>query len=163
MPDGSASNAAPAMQRVQSSASSPKIHFLQLAFDATTDEMCYWSFRMPADYLSTPVLKVQYKMASATSNTVVIEGRVAAVTDGDSTDVDAKALGTTNASSATTVPGTAGYIDEISLALTNNDSVAAGDWVTVSLRRDADSTNATDNATGDMEVIGVAITYTSTV
>jgi hypothetical protein len=101
-------------------------------------------------------------MASATSNTVVLELRVAAVTDGDSQDVDAKALATTNASSAVTVPGTAGHIDEISITLTNADSVAAGDWVTVMLRRDADSTNATDNATGDMEVIGVALTYTTT-
>lgn len=161
LPDGSASNAAPAMQRVKSSASAPSIHFTQLAFDAATDEMCYWQFRMPADYASAPVFKCQYKMASATSGTVVIEARVAAVSDGDSTDIDAKALATTNASAATTVPGTAGFLDEISVTLTNADSVAAGDFVVVSLRRDADSTNATDNATGDMEVIACAVTYTT--
>lgn len=162
MPDSSASNAAPALQRVKSSAAAPSIHFLQLAFDATTDEMCYWQFEMPQDYASAPVMRVQYKMASATTGTVVIEGRVAAVSDGDATDVDAKALATSNASSAVTVPGTAGYIDVISLTLTNADSVAAGDLVFVSLRRDADSTNATDDATGDMEVVHASITYTTT-
>ena len=52
-----------------------------------------WSFRMPADYASAPVLKVQYKMASATTGNVIIEGRLAAVSDGDATDVDAKAFG----------------------------------------------------------------------
>lgn len=159
LPDGSASNAAPAIQRVKSSASAPSPHFLQLAFDASTDEMCYWSFRMPADYASGPVLKVQYKMASATSGNVIISGRLAAVSDGDSTDVDAKALGTDNTSSATAVPGTAGYLDEISLTLTNADSVAAGDYVIVRLARDAD--NASDTATGDMEVVAVSLEYTA--
>ena len=157
--DNSASNAAPALQRVKSSAAAPSLHFLQLAFDAATDEMCYWAFRMPDDYASAPVLKVQYKMASATSGNVVIEGRIAAVSDGDAQDVDAKALGTTNASSATAVPGTAGHIDEISLSLANADSLAAGDFTVVYLGRDAN--NGSDTATGDMEVIAVSLEYTT--
>src|SRR5688500_16816225 len=151
LPDGSASNAAPGLVRVKSSASAPSPYFWQLNFDASTEEQCYWSFRMPADYASAPVLKVQYKMASATSGNVIIEGRVAAVTDGDATDVVAKAFGTANTSSATAVPGTAGHLDEISLTLTNADSVAAGDFVVVYLNRDA--ANGSDTATGDMEVI----------
>jgi len=118
-----------------------------------------WSFRMPADYSSAPVLKVQFKMVSATTGNVIIEGRLAAVTDGDSQDVDAKAFGSANTSSATAVPGTAGFMKEISLTLTNADSVAAGDFVVVYLARDA--ANGSDTATGDMEVIGVAITYTT--
>lgn len=162
LPDGSASNAAPAIQRVKSSASAPSPHFLQACFDASTDEMLYWSFRMPADYASAPVMKVQYKMTSATSGAVLFEGRLAAVSDGDSQDVDAKALATTNASASTTVPGTAGFLDEISITLTNDDSVAAGDFVIAYLRRDADGTNGTDSATGDAEVIACAITYTTT-
>lgn len=161
LPDGSASNAAPALQRVKSSAAAPSPHFLQLAFDASTDEMCYWSLRMPADYASAPVMKILYKMTSATSGAVLFEGRVAAVSDGDSADVDAKALDATNASVSTTVPGTAGIIDEISITLTNADSVAAGDFVIAYLRRDADGTNGTDSATGDAEVVAVSITYTT--
>ena len=159
-PDGSASNAAPAIQRVKSSASAPSPYFFQAAFDASTEEQCMWSFRMPADYASDPVLKVQYKMAAATSGNVIIEGRIAAVSDGDSQDVDAKAFGTANTSSATAVPGTAGHIDEISLTMTNADSVAAGDFVILYLNRDA--ANGSDTATGDMEVVGVALTYTTT-
>jgi hypothetical protein len=159
LPDGTASNAAPALQRVKSSAAAPTPYFFQLAYDAATKEQAMWSFRMPADYASAPVLRVQYKMASATSGNVIIEGRLAAVSDGDSTDVDAKAFGSANTSSATAVPGTAGYMDDIALALTNADSVAAGDWVTAYLARDA--ANGSDTATGDMEVIGVALTYTT--
>jgi hypothetical protein len=160
MPDGSASNAAPAAQRVKSSAAAPSLHFIQLAFDAATSEMCYWTFRMPADYASASVLKVQYKMASATSGNVIIAARIAAISDGDATDTDAKALGTVNTSGATAVPGTAGHIDEISLTMTNADSLAAGDWVTVQFERDAD--NASDTATGDMELIAASLEYTTT-
>lgn len=162
LPDGSTNNAAPAIQRVKSSASDPKLHFIQLAFDATTDEMCYWTFPMPSNYASAPVLKVFYKMTSATSGTIVWEGRIAATSDGDSTDLDAKALATTNHSGALTVPGTAGFLDVGSITLTNADSLAAGDIVTVQLRRDADSTNATDNATGDAEVMACMLDYTTT-
>lgn len=159
LPDGSASNAAPAIQRVKSSAAAPTPYFLQAAFDASTVEQMMWSFRMPQDYVSAALLQVQYKMASATSGNVVIEGRIAAVSDGDAQDVDAKGLGSANASSATAVPATAGYLDQISLALPNSDSLVANDFAVVYLARDAD--NASDTATGDMEVVAVSLEYTT--
>ena len=159
LPDGTASNAAPAIQRVKSSASAPTPYFLQAAFDAATREQLMWSFRMPADYASAPVLRVQYKMASATSGNVIVEARLAAVTDGDATDLDAKAFAAANTSSATAVPGTAGHLDEITLALANADSVAAGDFVIVYLARDA--ANGSDTATGDMEIVAAALLYTT--
>jgi hypothetical protein len=159
LPDGSTDNAAPALQRAKSSAAAPTPYLYQLVFDATTDEMCMWSFRMPADYASAPVLKVQYKMASATTAEVIIEAHVAAVSDGDAQDVDANGFGTVNTSAATTVPGTAGHLDEISLSLTNNDSLAAGDFTIVRLARDAN--NAGDDAAGDMEVVAVTLEYTT--
>jgi hypothetical protein len=158
LPDGSASNAAPAMQRVKSSAAAPTPYFLQLAFDPTTEEQVCWQLRMPADYASAPVLKVQYKMVSATSGGVAFEARIAAVSDGDAQDVDAKVFAAANVGTAT-VPGTAGHLDEVSITLTNADSVAAGDFVVVYLNRDP--AHASDTATGDCEVIGAALTYTT--
>lgn len=158
MPDGSASNAAPAMQRVKSSASAPTPYFLQLAYDATTEEQVCWALRMPADYASGPVLKVAYKMASATTGGVAFEARLAAVSDGDATDVDAKAFDAANVGTAT-VPGTAGHLDEVSITMTNADSLAAGDFVVVYLCRDP--AHASDTATGDAEVVAVALTYTT--
>lgn len=158
MPDGSASNAAPALQRVKSSASAPTPYFLQLAFDASTEEQVCWTLRMPADYASAPVLKVQYKMASATTGGVAFEARIAAVSDGDAQDVDAKAFAAANVGTAT-VPGTAGHLDEVSITMTNADSVAAGDFVVVYLNRDP--AHASDTATGDAEVLAVALTYTT--
>jgi hypothetical protein len=158
LPDGSASNAAPAIQRVKSSASAPSPYFLQAAFDASTEEQIMWSFRMPADYASAPVLRVQYKMTSATTGGVAFEARLAAVSDGDATDVDAKAFAAANVGTAT-VPGTAGHIDEVTVTMTNADSLAAGDFVVVYLNRDP--AHASDTATGDCEVIGVSLLYTT--
>lgn len=158
LPDGSASNAAPAVQRVKSSGTAPAIYFIQLAFDASTEEWCCWQFRMPADFSSALTAKVQYKMTSATTGGVAWDVRVAAVSDGDATDVDAKVFGSANVGTAT-VPGTAGHIDEVSITLTNADSVAAGDFVVVRLARAV--ANASDTATGDAEFTTGALTYTT--
>lgn len=157
--DGAASNAAPAMQRVKSSAAAPSPYFLQLAFDTTTEEMCFWQFRMPSDYGSALTAKIQYKMASATSGGVAFDVSLMAVTPGDSQDVDADAFATVNGGSDATVPGTAGYLDAVSITLTNEDSVAAGDFVVVRLARDV--ADAADTASGDCEVVMLALEYTT--
>lgn len=158
MPDGSASNLAPGLTRVKSSAAAPSPYFLQLLFDATSEEQCYWQFRMPADYISTPIAKIQYKMASATTGGVAFECRIAAVTDGDATDVDAKAFAAANVGTAT-VPGTAGHIDEVSVTMTNADSLTAGDFVVFYLNRDP--AHGSDTAAGDAEVVSATLLYTT--
>jgi len=96
-------------------------------------------------------------MASATTGTVMLSCEVMAVTDGDAAAVDTDSYDTINNSSAKTVPGTVGYLDEISLTLTNADSVAAGDWVAIKLRRDASG----GSATGDLELIAASLEYTT--
>lgn len=159
LPDGTTTNLAAALQRVKSSGTAPAPYFLQLLYDAATEEWASWAFRMSADYASAPVLKVQYKMASATTGDVIWAGSIAAVSDGDSTDVDAKVFATANTATVT-VPGTAGFIDEASITMTNADSVAAGDFVVVRIARQGAAGG--DTATGDAEFIGAALTYTTT-
>jgi hypothetical protein len=58
------------------------------------------------------------------------------------------------------VPGTAEHIDQISLALSNADSMAAGDYCALKFRRDAD--NGSDTATGDLKVWAAEMRYTTT-
>ncbi len=111
---------------------------------------------MPADYASAPTAVVSWKAASATSGGVVWDVRLAAVTTGDATDVDAKAFGSANTATGT-APATAGYLLDTSITLTNADSVAAGDFVVVRLARAA--ADGSDTATGDAEVVGLALTY----
>jgi hypothetical protein len=165
LPDGSTNNAAPALQRVKSSdtASSTNTppYFLQLAYDASVDESAMWAFQMPGDYASAPVLRVKYKMASATSGSVRFEGRLAAISDGDATDADAKAFAATNSVGDTVPATTAGKIGEYTIPLTNADNLAAHDFVIVQLRRDADGTTGTDDAAGDCEVVAVTLEYTT--
>ncbi len=97
-------------------------------------------------------------MASATSGGVAWDVRISATSDGDTQDVDAQDFGAANVGTAT-VPGTAGYLDEVSVTLTNADSVAAGDFVVVRLARAV--ADAADTATGDAELLAVSLTYTT--
>jgi hypothetical protein len=126
----------------------------RLLFDDTTDECATWQFRMPNNYSSDPLLKVGYK-ASVTADDVEFEAAIMCVSDGEnleSASFSNVAVGTA------TVPGTAGFLDEISITL-NDDSCAAGDMVFVVLSTDAnDGTN--DDATGDREVVYAVLTYT---
>jgi len=132
----------------------------KLLFDDTTIEACYWQFRMPQNYASALTAKIQYSMASGVANEVEFQVNVMAVSDADAQDLDAESYDADNVGSAT-VPGTAGYMDEISITLTNADSLAAGDLVRIRLTTDADDA-VNDDATGDREVWAVSLEYTTT-
>lgn len=129
-----------------------------LAFDASTDETCYWSGIAPQGLTGALTLVITYAMASATSGTVGFQAALEAISDGDATDTDATtSFDTVNNSASTTVPGTAGYIDQISITMTNADSLAAADYYRLSLNRDADGSAITDSATGDAYVLAVEL------
>lgn len=125
-----------------------------LAFDASTDESCYWTTIARQNLATTVTLVVSYIMASATSGTVDFEVAVEAVSDGDTNfDLDgADSFDTANTMTADTVPGTAGYMGQFTVTLTNKDSMAAGDYVRIRLMRDADD-GTNDTATGDCYVL----------
>lgn len=131
-----------------------------LAFDASTDETAYWTGQAPQGFTGTPTLVITYAMASATSGTVGFQAQLEAISDGDAVDTDsATSFDSVNNSASTTVPGTAGYIDQISITLTNADSLAAGDYFRLSLNRDADGSAITDSASGDAYVLAVELRY----
>lgn len=126
-----------------------------LAFDAATDETAYWTFVAPQGLTGTITVVISYIMASATSGNVYFQAALEAVTDGDATDLDATTSFDTANSGNGAVPGTAGYMDQISITMTNADSMAAADYVRLSVSRDAD--NAGDTATGDCYVLAVEL------
>ena len=125
------------------------------AFDAGTDETAYWSFIAPQGITGTITCVVTYAMASATSGAVYWQAALEAITAGDATDSDATTSFDTANSGNGTVPATAGYIQQISITMTNADSIAAGDYVRLSVNRDAD--NASDTATGDAYLLCVEL------
>src|SRR6185295_19385944 len=84
-----------------------------LAFDASTDETCYWTGVAWQGLTGTMTAVITYAMASATSGTVGFQVQIEAITAGDSTDTDAAtSFDTVNNSASTTVPGTAGFIGQ---------------------------------------------------
>jgi len=126
---------------------------MHLAFDASTAESCYWTFVAPQGITTPLTAIVTYRAASATSGTALFEAAIEAISDGDATDTDAgSSFSSDNTPTAVTVPGTAGYIDQLSITLTNNDSIAAGDYCRLRLNRDT-----ADTAAGDLQVLAVEL------
>lgn len=101
----------------------------------------------PVGITGTHTAKIKFIMASATSNQIAWRVEVQAVTPGDSFDIDAgTSFDTANNSSDTAAPGTAGYLAETSITLSNMDGIAAGDYVVFKVSRVTASGTA---ATGD--------------
>jgi hypothetical protein len=129
-----------------------------LAYDASTDETAYWTDIAPQGLTGTITLVITYAMASATSGAVGLQAQIEAISDGDALDTDATtSFDTVNNSASTTVPGTAGHIDQISITMTNADSLAAADYYRISVNRDADGSAITDSATGDLYLLAIEL------
>lgn len=130
-----------------------------LAFDATTDEACYWADIAAQGLTGTLTLVVSFIMASATSGNIVFQAQIEAIGSGDSSpDLDsATSFDTANNSGQVSVPATAGLLKQFSITLTNADSIAVADYYRISLNRDADSTTATDDAAGDCLVLATEL------
>jgi predicted RecA/RadA family phage recombinase len=126
-----------------------------LGFDAATSETAYWKSGVPQGWTGTVTAVITYRAASATSGSVVFRVAIEAITSGDAVDTDSSSSFDTSNSVTDTVPGTAGYLKQVSVTLTNNDSAAAGDFIRIRLDRDA--SNGSDTATGDIEVLLVEI------
>lgn len=126
-----------------------------LAYDASTDETAYFTDVAPQGLTGALTLLVYYIMASAVTGNLYFQAAIEAVTPGDAVDLDAGTSFDTANSGNGAVPGTAGYLQSISITLTNADSIAAGDYFRISLNRDAD--NGSDTATGDAYVLAVEL------
>ena len=130
-----------------------------LDFDATTNESAIFSGIMPAHYAGGGVtVYIHYSMTSAEADTV--DWDVAFERIGDQQlDVDGDSFAAVNSVDDTTVPGTTGLVDVVSIAFTDGadmDSVAAGEQFRLQIIRDA----ASDDATGDAEVHCIRIVET---
>lgn len=130
---------------------------LCLAYDATTDESCWWTFAAPQGIATPLTAIITYFMASATSGSVRFEVFVEAVSDNEAIDLDAADSYDASNNAGETVPGTQGNPSQLSITLTNNDSIAAADMVRIKVNRDADGTTGTDDAAGDCYVLLVEI------
>lgn len=126
-----------------------------LAYDASADEAAYWTSIVPQGFTGTMTLVISYIMASATSGNVVWGAAVEAVTSGDTVDLDTTESLDTENTVTDAVPGTAGYLKQVSITLTNQDSAAVADYMRVRIRRLG--SNGSDTATGDALFLGAEL------
>ena len=131
-----------------------------LDFDASTNEDAIFSGVLPQNYAGTTGVTVylHYAMSSATSGD--IDWDVAFERIGDQQlDIDGDSFAAVKSVDNTTVTGTSGNVDVVSVAFTNGadmDSVVKGESFRLLVRRLA----ADDTATGDAELVAVEIRET---
>lgn len=128
-----------------------------LAFDASADETVWWTFVAPQGLTTPLTVVITYMMASAITNAVGWQAAIEAVSDGDTTDLDAVTSFDAQNSVSVSVPGTQGYIDQASITLTSNDAIAASDYVRLAINRDANGSAVLDTATGDAYLLAVEL------
>lgn len=130
-----------------------------LDFDDTTNESAVFTGVMPRHYASGGVtVYIHYAMTSATSGD--IDWDVAFERIGDQEiDIDSDSFAAVNSVDNTTVPGTSGNVDIVSVAFTDGadmDTVSIGEAFRLKITRDA----ASDTGSGDAELIAVEIKET---
>jgi hypothetical protein len=105
----------------------------------------------------TLTLKIHGFMQSATSGSLILTGAVEAVAIGDTLNfVTTESFDTAN-SATVTVPGSTGEQFEVSITLTNNDSIAVVDTVRIQIARDTSGTS-----TGNFNFLGASLIETVT-
>lgn len=120
-----------------------------LAFDSGTDEIAFVTFRVPDNFASAPVLIFQWSPSSGSAPGASVDAvrwacEVMVVTpDVDSAAMDADGYDAANEIDDEADNTNAKALKEASLALTNDDSIAAGDYVALKIYRNADHANDT--------------------
>ena len=160
LPSGSTDNLPASIQmHVSSGGTIIKPRWVEGVFTTINVEHLQWNFMCPANYASAPVVDVYFKPVSAIgAGTSVAEfgAYLAAVTPTDA-DMDIKEFDTVNwANSSVT---SSGLLQSVSITMTNDDSIAAGDMCILDVCRNGPGT--TDTKAGSLEVPMVRFRYTA--
>lgn len=126
-----------------------------LAFDAATQETAYWTFIAPQGLSGALSVVVHLFGNAAGTDPTYWEAALEAITPGDSMNLDSATSFDTVNTGNVAMPTTQGHQTSVSITLTNADSIAAGDYVRLSLARDAD--NGSDTFAADAYVTAVEI------
>jgi hypothetical protein len=157
--DGTSGNAGPQLVRRVGTETNPKKQFMTADFDAATAEHMWWTFTMPQNYASAPVVRLMWQ-SNATTNSAIWGARLGAITPADTDTPIEHAQATASTTTTATNATEARRLNTTTITLANLDSVAAGDLVFLLVYRDA--ANGSDNLTVDAELIDVSFEYTTT-
>lgn len=132
-----------------------------LAYDTTTAETAHWKFPLYNYASGNMTLTVHWYADTASSGAVVFEAAIACITPNtDTQDVETDAYATATNAADTHLGTTGQRLHTFDITISNLDSAAAGDWVSLKLGRlPAD---AGDTLTGDCVVVGCTLAYLST-
>lgn len=121
-------------------------------FDGTTDEIVYWSFTWQG-YTTATVY--WYSNDVGPNETCFWSAQISATTEADADTMAEDAGDTTNLASEDVNETEANRLIVTTITLTNIDSAATDDFVTLIFSRDAN--NASDDLTSDARLLGVLL------
>lgn len=132
-----------------------------LAFDATTQETCYFPFPAITYGSGNVTVTVDWYADTASANGIVFGASIAAITQNtDTQDIETKAFATENTASDTHLGTTGQRLHTFDITVSNLDSIANNDHVMLRLRRVP--TDGSDTMTGDAIVTRVIVSYSDT-
>jgi hypothetical protein len=130
-----------------------------LDFDASTNESAVFGGVMPRHYGGGGItVYLHYAMTTATSADVDWDAAFERIGD-QQQDIDSDGFASAKSVDNTTVPGTSGLVDVVSIAFSDGaeiDNIASGEGFRLKVTRDA----ASDTATGDAELLFVELKET---
>lgn len=131
-----------------------------LAFDTTTQENAFWQFPILSYGSGNITATVYWYADTASSNGVVWGCSIRALTAADNVDIETDALATETNASQTHAGTTGQRLHAVAVTISNLDSVAALDLVTLRLSRLTG--NVSDTMAGDAIVVAVVLSYSDT-
>jgi hypothetical protein len=132
-----------------------------LAYDAATDEEAFWNFEATNYGSGNLTARVYWYADTATSGDVVLGCSIAAITaNTDTQDVETDALTTENTVTDSHLGTTGQRLHSADVTISNLDSLANRDWVTLRLRRVG--SNGSDTMAGDCYVVKLVLSYSDT-
>lgn len=154
-------SSAPAITTIQSSGTGTP-RFRVADFDATTDEIVYWTFVVPSDMASGDwLLDISwYTNDTGANEDAIWAAQLSATTEGDADTMAEQAADTANTASEDCNATEANRLIQTTLTLSNLDSVAAGDVVTLRFFRDADDSVGdadNDGLSSDARLVAVRV------
>lgn len=132
-----------------------------LAFDAATNETAYITFIAESYGSGNLTLKLWWYADTASSGDVIWGAQIAAITpDTDTQDVETKSFATANTVTDSHLGTTGQRVHTCSITISNLDSIAAGDLVTLAVYRSAGAGG--DTMTGDALLLMAELSYSDT-
>lgn len=132
-------------------------------FDGATDEELLCPAVLPRNYAGGGLTVSLYiAFTSATTGTSRWQADIERV-QASTQDIDSDGFTGSFQSAAGSVPATSGHVIVVTITFTSGaqmDSLAAGEYFRLKIRRDADGTSGTDDVTTDAELVAIEIKET---